>query len=52
LLKALPLREGSERWADLYLVHADRDYAGPGALRLAQIIRDTAARPLVSARPD
>jgi len=39
MLKALPLREGGERWADLYLVFADRDYAGPGALRLAQIIR-------------
>jgi DNA-binding transcriptional LysR family regulator len=38
-LKALPLREGSERWADLYLVFADRDYAGPGTLRLADIIR-------------
>jgi DNA-binding transcriptional LysR family regulator len=52
LLKALPLREGSERWADLYLVHANRDYAGPGALHLAQIIRDNAARQLVSARSD
>ena len=31
--------EGGERWGDLYLVFADRDYAGPGALRLAQIIR-------------
>jgi len=39
-LKALPLREGGERSADLYLVFADRDYAGPGALRLAQIIRE------------
>ena len=39
VLKALPLREGGERWRDLYLVFADRDYAGPGALRLAQIIR-------------
>jgi len=39
VLKALPLREGGERWGDLYLVFADRDYAGPGALRLAQIIR-------------
>lgn len=38
-LKPLPLREGGERWADLYLVFADRDYAGPGALRLAEIIR-------------
>lgn len=39
-LKSLPLREGAERWGDLYLVFADRDYAGPGALRLAQIIRE------------
>jgi len=40
VLKPLPLREGSEIWADLYLVFADRDYAGPGALRLAEIIRE------------
>src|SRR3984885_14252525 len=40
LLKPLPMREGGERWGDLYLVFADRDYAGPGALRLAQIIRN------------
>ncbi len=39
-LLPLPLREGGERWGELYLVFADRDYAGPGALRLAQIIRD------------
>ncbi|MDR3418002.1 MAG: LysR family transcriptional regulator [Nevskia sp.] len=39
LLKPLPLREGGERWAELYLVYADRDYAGPGALRLGEIIR-------------
>lgn len=39
-LKPLPLREGAERWAELYLVFADRDYAGPGALRLATIIRE------------
>src|SRR6266436_5856534 len=38
-LKPLPLREGAERWVELYLVFADRDYAGPGALRLAEIIR-------------
>ena len=37
-LKVLPLREGGERWGDLYLVFADRDYAGPGAQRLARII--------------
>jgi DNA-binding transcriptional LysR family regulator len=43
LLKALPLREGGERWVELYLVFADRDYAGPGALRLAEIIRELVA---------
>ena len=40
VLKPLPLREGADSWADLYLVFADRDYAGPGALRLAEIIRE------------
>jgi DNA-binding transcriptional LysR family regulator len=40
LLKPLPLREGAELYAELYLVFADRDYAGPGAQRLADIIRD------------
>ncbi len=42
-LAPLPLREGGERWADLYLVFADRDYAGPGARRLAEIIRSAVA---------
>src|ERR1700689_2034685 len=40
LLKPLPLREGAEMFAELYLVYADRDYAGPGAQRLAAILRD------------
>ena len=39
-LKALPLREGGERFATLYLIFADRDYARPGALKLADIIRE------------
>ncbi|MDX1374722.1 MAG: LysR family transcriptional regulator [Burkholderiales bacterium] len=38
-LKPLPLGEGAERYAHLYLVFADRDAAGPGARRLAEIIR-------------
>jgi DNA-binding transcriptional LysR family regulator len=42
-LKSLPLREGGERWGDLYLVFADRDYAGPGARRLAEIMRQHVA---------
>jgi DNA-binding transcriptional LysR family regulator len=40
LLKPLPLREGAKRSGELYLVFADRDYAGPGALRLAEILRE------------
>jgi len=43
-LKALPLRAGAERWADLYLVFADPDYSSRDELRLAQIIREAAAR--------
>jgi DNA-binding transcriptional LysR family regulator len=39
-LQALPLREGSERFVELYLVFADRDATGPGTLRLADIIRE------------
>lgn len=42
-LKALPLREGRDRYAELYLVLADRDYAGPGTLRLAEILRESIA---------
>ncbi|MBX6421281.1 MAG: LysR family transcriptional regulator [Nevskia sp.] len=39
-LQVLPLREGAERYAELYLVFADPDYAGPGARRLAELIRE------------
>jgi DNA-binding transcriptional LysR family regulator len=42
-LKPLPVREGGERFGQLYLVYADRDNAGPGTLRLAEIIRDLSA---------
>jgi len=40
-LKILPLREGAERYGNLYLIFADPDAVGPGARRLAQIIRTT-----------
>ncbi|HEV2008857.1 MAG TPA: LysR family transcriptional regulator [Burkholderiales bacterium] len=40
-LKPLPQREGGDRYVELYLVFADRDAAGPGTLRLAQIIRES-----------
>ena len=41
MLKVLPLREGKERFVPLYLVYADRENAGPGVLRLGQIIHDS-----------
>ena len=39
-LRPLPLRGAEERFAELYLVVADPDGAGPGVCRLARIIRD------------
>ncbi len=42
-LKPLLLREGGERFAELYLVLAERDDPGPGVQRLAQIIREAVA---------
>ncbi len=43
-LKPLPLRDGGERFLELYLVFADREGAGPGTLRLAEILRAEVAR--------
>lgn len=42
-LKPLPLMEGSERYTELYLIFPDHDYAGPGARRLAEILRGAVA---------
>jgi len=42
-LKPLPLREGGERFGELYLVVADPDAAGPGTRRLVEIIREAVA---------
>ncbi|HYD94438.1 MAG TPA: LysR family transcriptional regulator [Noviherbaspirillum sp.] len=39
-LKPLALRDGGERFAQLYLVLADPDSAGPGTRRLAEIVRE------------
>lgn len=39
VLKPLPLREGTQRWVNLYLVVADPDFAGPGVKRLAELLR-------------
>jgi DNA-binding transcriptional LysR family regulator len=42
-LRELPLVEGAERFATLYLVHADVQAARPGARRLAAIIAEQVA---------
>jgi DNA-binding transcriptional LysR family regulator len=43
-LKPLPLVEGGERFEELYLIFADREHAGPGVLRLAEVLREDVAR--------
>lgn len=42
-LKPLPLRDGGERFVELYLVLAAPDSAGPGTRRLAEILRSAVA---------
>lgn len=44
LLKPLPVAAGGERFAELYLIHADRDRAGPAARRLGELLREAVAR--------
>lgn len=48
-LAPLPLTEGAERFVTLYLVYADREATGPGARRLAEIIRSRVAAQLEGA---
>jgi DNA-binding transcriptional LysR family regulator len=43
-LRELPMRGGSVRIVQLYLILGDREAAGPGALRLAAIIRERTQR--------
>lgn len=38
-LKEVPLTAGAERVATMFLIHADREAAGPGTRRLAEIIQ-------------
>lgn len=38
-LRPLPLAEGGVREGTLYLMHADRDAAGPGQVRFCQLLR-------------
>lgn len=50
VLLPLPLREGRERVAPLYLILADPDFARPGVRRLAEIIRETVGAECASRR--
>ncbi len=43
-LKTLALRGGRERMAQLYLIFPDRDAAGPGTLRLAEVLKEEAVK--------
>jgi DNA-binding transcriptional LysR family regulator len=50
-LRALPLRDGGDRFVELYLVYADREAAGPGTRRLAEIIRESTSTECTKAHP-
>jgi DNA-binding transcriptional LysR family regulator len=43
LLAPLPMAEGGERRVEVHLAYRDRESAGPGVLRLAQVVRDCVA---------
>jgi DNA-binding transcriptional LysR family regulator len=50
-LKELPVRERGAMEGALYLMYADRDDAGPGVRRLADIIREDTAAECARAKP-
>ncbi|HWU68208.1 MAG TPA: LysR substrate-binding domain-containing protein, partial [Stenotrophobium sp.] len=49
-LKPLPMKEGGDRYAELYLILADPEAAGPGTRRLAQILRAAVAEGCIRAK--
>jgi hypothetical protein len=48
-LTPLPLRDGAERVATLYLILTEGDAAGPGARRLAELLRAESAEQCAAA---
>jgi DNA-binding transcriptional LysR family regulator len=42
-LKPLPLQEGAEQVGTLYLMYADREAAGPGVRRIAELLHEVSA---------
>ena len=51
LLKPLPMTQGTQRFADLYLVLTDRDGAGPAARAMADQIKDHVTRAVARMHP-
>lgn len=49
-LKVIEMKEGGPSFAQLYLVYADKDAAGPGVQRLAEIIRALTASACLEAK--
>jgi DNA-binding transcriptional LysR family regulator len=43
ILKPLPMLEGGERFADLFIILPNRDLAGPAALRCEKLLRSAVA---------
>jgi DNA-binding transcriptional LysR family regulator len=50
-LKPLPMREGAERFGEVYLIFADPDFPTPSALRMAEILRKDVAELCPSLQP-
>ncbi|MGQ0698910.1 MAG: LysR family transcriptional regulator [Panacagrimonas sp.] len=50
-LKPLPMSGAQERFGTLYLIYADRDYAGPGILRLVELLRENVAQECANRKP-
>jgi len=50
-LRPLPLEQGAERWSTLYLASSDPETAGPGARRLAELVRRSVAGARAGTRP-
>lgn len=51
-LAPLPMREGGERFAQIHLIFADRDNAGPGTRALARLLHEELATLGAAARAD
>jgi DNA-binding transcriptional LysR family regulator len=43
-LKPLPMREGAERFGEIYLILTDPDFPSPSAVRMAEILREDVAK--------